>query len=333
MKTIAFFNNKGGVGKTTLLYHSAWMFAEMGLRTVVVDFDPQSNLTSMCLDDDRLNELWDGPARGRTIVAAVAPLLEEGTSEVQIPHLEFIGANLSIVPGDLGLAKMEDELSSQWFDCLSGKSRAFRVTTAFHRLITLAADQFKADVVLIDVGPNLGALNRCGILAADHIVVPLVPDLFSLQGLRNLGPTLQDWRKGWTKRVDEAPASMRDSLPVGAMSPAGYVVLQHAVRKNRPVKAYERWASRIPAEYRTAMKLPADAGVRPEADNLCLAQLKHYRSLMPLAMEAGKPMFHLTPADGAIGSHVAAVADCHADFKRFALRLADSVGLTLPTPA
>lgn len=117
------------------------------------------------------------------------------------------------------------------------------------------------------------------------------------------------------------------------MSPAGYVVLQHAVRKNHPVKAYERWASRIPAEYRTAMKLPADAGVRPEADKLCLGQLKHYRSLMPLAMEAGKPMLHLTPADGAIGSHVAAVADCHANFKRFALRLVDSVGLTLPTPA
>ena len=123
---------------------------------------------------------------------------------------------------------------------------------------------------------------------------------------------------------------MRDGLPSGTMAPAGYVVLQHAVRKNRPVKAYERWANRIPAEYRTAMKLPADANVRPDNDDLCLAQLKHYRSLMPLAMEAGKPMFQLTPADGAIGSHVAAVADCHADFKRFVLRFANSVGLTLP---
>ena len=330
MKTIAFFNNKGGVGKTTLLYHTAWMFAELGLRTVVVDFDPQSNLTSMFLDEDRLSQLWDEPARGQTVVAAVSPLLEEGTAAVQSPHLEIIRSNLALVPGDLGLAKMEDELSSQWFDCLSGKARAFRVTTAFHRLISLAAEAFEADVVLIDVGPNLGALNRCSVLAADHIVVPLVPDLFSLQGLRNLGPTLRDWRKGWKKRLEEAPASMAHALPSGGMDPAGYVVLQHAVRKSRPVKAYERWANRIPAEYRAAMKLPAKNGVLPETDDLCLAQLKHYRSLMPLAMEAGKPMFQLTPADGAIGSHVGAVSDCHKDFKRFATSLADSIGLALP---
>lgn len=332
MKTIAFFNNKGGVGKTTLLYHTAWMFAEMGLRTVVVDFDPQSNLTSMFLDEERLDEMWNGPARGHTVVASVAPLLEEGTGDVQKPHFEVIRRNLALVPGDLGLARMEDELSSQWSKCLDGVAKAFRVTASFHRVVSLAATEFRADVVLIDVGPNLGALNRCSVIAADHVVVPLVPDLFSLQGLRNLGPTLRRWRNGWAKRLEEAPDGMTD-LPSGAMSPAGYVVLQHAVRKNRPVKAYERWASRIPAEYRKAMKLPDEADVRPEDDELCLAQLKHYRSLMPLAMEAGKPMFHLTPADGAIGSHVAAVTDCHADFKRFALRLADSVGLTLPTHA
>jgi chromosome partitioning protein len=329
MKTIAFFNNKGGVGKTTLLYHTAWMFAEMGLRTVVVDLDPQSNLTSMFLEEDRLEELWNGPAQHHTVVAAVAPLLEEGTGDVQAPHLEVIRRNLALVPGDLGLARMEDELSAQWSICLDGKAKAFRVTASFHRVVSLAAKEFKADVALLDVGPNLGALNRCGVIAADHVVVPLVPDLFSLQGLRNLGPTLRRWRNGWEKRLEEAPAAVND-LPTGAMKPAGYVVLQHAVRKNRPVMAYERWASRIPNEYRTAMRLKENENIRSENDPLCLAQLKHYRSLMPLAMEAGKPMFKLTPADGAIGSHVAAVSDCHADFKRFALRLAQSVELPIP---
>ncbi len=47
MQVIAFFNNKGGVGKTTLVYHLAWMFAEMKLSVVAADLDPQSNLTSM----------------------------------------------------------------------------------------------------------------------------------------------------------------------------------------------------------------------------------------------------------------------------------------------
>lgn len=330
MKTIAFFNNKGGVGKTTLLYHLAWMYSELGCRVVAVDLDPQSNLTSMFLDEDRLDELWEGPAKGQTIVAAVAPLLEEGTGDVILPHLEQVGHNLALVPGDLGLARMEDELSTQWSDCLDGKPKAFRVTASLHRAVQLAAAEFRADLALLDVGPNLGALNRCAVIASDHVAVPLVPDLFSLQGLRNLGPTLRKWRTGWAKRRDEAPDSLT-ALPQGSMQPAGYVVLQHAVRQSRPVKAYLRWAERIPEEYRSAMQLSAaDFGLIPENDPHCLAQLKHYRSLMPLAMEARKPIFHLKPADGAIGGHVEAVAECGKDFRRLAIRLAKATGLPLP---
>ena len=330
MKTIAFFNNKGGVGKTTLLYHLAWMFSELGVRVVAVDLDPQSNLTSSFLSEERLGEMWEGPTSGQTIVSAVAPLLEEGTGEVQSPHLEIITRRLALVPGDLGLARVEDELSSQWSDCLDGKAKAFRITTAFDRVVQLAGEKFKADLVLLDVGPNLGALNRCALIAADHVAVPLVPDLYSLQGLRNLGPTLQTWRKGWQKRLDEAPQSLTQ-LPAGKMEPAGYVVLQHATRQSRPVKAYLRWAERIPGEYRQAMKLPPPAsGLTLDDDIHCLAQLKHYRSLMPMAMEAGKPIFHLKPADGAIGAHVAAVVECGKDFRRLARRLAKATGLSLP---
>ena len=54
MKTIAFFNNKGGVGKTSLVYHLAWMFADHGIKTLAVDLDPQANLTAMFLDEERL---------------------------------------------------------------------------------------------------------------------------------------------------------------------------------------------------------------------------------------------------------------------------------------
>jgi len=269
---------------------------------------------------------------GQTIVTAVAPLLEEGTGEVKSPYLEFISRNLALVPGDLALARVEDELSSQWSRCLEGNAKAFRITTTFHSVVRLAAEQFKADLDLLDVGPNLGAPNRCALIAADFVAVPLVPDLYSLQGLRNLGPTLQKWRAGWQKRLSEAPPSLTE-LPTGKMCPAGYVVLQHVTRQSRPVKAYLRWAERIPEEYRAAMKLnDATPGLTLDDDPHCLAQLKHYRSLMPLAMEAGKPIFHLKPADGAIGAHAAAVAECGRDFRRLARRLAESIGLALPEP-
>lgn len=332
MTTVAFFNSKCGVGKTSLVYHLAWMYSELGVRTVAVDLDPQSNLTSSFLSEDRLDELWEGPAEGQTIVTAVAPLLEEGTGEVKPPHLEVISRRLALVPGDLALARVEDELSSQWSKCPDGNAKAFRITTALHRVVQLAAEEFQADLVLLDVGPNLGALNRCALIAADHVAVPLVPDLYSLQGLRNTGPTLQKWRKGWQKRMEEAPESLT-SLPSGNMEPAGYIVLQRATRQSRPVKAYLRWAERIPAEYRATMKLASGAlGLTIDEDPNCLAQLKHYRSLMPLAMEAGKPIFHLKPADGAIGAHVAAVAECRKDFRNLAQRLAIAIGFTLLQP-
>jgi cellulose biosynthesis protein BcsQ len=354
MKTIAFFNNKAGVGKTTLVYHLAWMFSELGVRTVALDLDPQSNLTSMFLSEERLTELWENPTDGQTIVAAVAPLLEEGTGDVRPPHLEKVDRNLALVPGDLGLARMEDELSAQWPNCLEGVAKAFRITSALHRAVMLAARHFNAELALIDVGPNLGALNRCAVIAADHVAVPLVPDLFSLQGLRNLGPTLRKWRSGWKKRLEEAPTTLTElptdkirayvellkeapsnptRLPTGAMEPAGYVVLQHAVRQSRPVRTYLRWAERIPAEYRKAMDLPAgDNALTLDTDPNCLAQLKHYRSLMPLAMEAGKPIFYLKPADGAIGAHVSAVNECGKDFRRLAQQLAKATGMELPIP-
>ena len=331
MKTITFFNIKGGVGKTTLLYHLAWVYAEMGLRIVALDLDPQSHLTSMFLSEDRLDELWNGDAEDESIISAVAPLLEEGTGDVKQPHLEILTENLALVPGNLGLARMEDELSSQWPKCLEGTAKALRITTVFHRLALLATKEFCADLALMDVGPNLGALNRCAIIASDHIAVPLVPDVFSLQGLRNLGPTMNKWRKGWSKRLDEA-SNTDIELPLGSMQPAGYIVLQHAERRNRPVQAYRRWAERFPKAYRMAMELPhCPDSLTSEDDPYCLARLKHYHSLMPLAMEAGKPMFHLKPADGAIGAHVAAVADCAADFKRLALRMATATGFTLPS--
>ncbi len=115
-----------------------------------------------------------------------------------------------------------------------------------------AARQQEAAVVLVDLGPNLGAINRAALIAADYVVVPLSPDLFSLQGLRNLGPTLRRWRQEWKDRLARKPHTELD-LPAGTMQPAGYVVQQHSVRLDRPVHAYDKWISRIPGVYREAV--------------------------------------------------------------------------------
>jgi cellulose biosynthesis protein BcsQ len=323
---IAFFNNKGGVGKTSLVYHLAWMYADLGFQTLAVDLDPQANLTAAFLDDDRLEQIWPDGEHPETIYGCIQPLLK-GVGDISKPHTEEIESNLGLLPGDLALAGFEDELSSQWPLCMDRKERAFRVMSAFWRVIQQAAAQRKAQLVLMDLGPNLGAINRAALIAADHVVVPLAPDLFSLQGLRNLGPTLKHWREEWQERFSRNPASdLR--LPAGRMSPAGYIVMQHSVRLDRPVRAYDRWIERIPYEYRHSVLDTPTQGTPAMADDpYCLILLKHYRSLMAMAQEARKPMFHLKPADGAMGSHSQAAQAAYLDFKSLALKILTATGL------
>ena len=326
MKSLAFFNNKGGVGKTSLVYHLAWMYASRGVSVLAVDLDPQANLSSMFLEEDRLVELWDDGGSG-TLIDSLRPLMNR-TGDIQEPHVERLNDRLGLVPGNLALSRFEDLLSENWPKCLDGQEAAFRVVTAFHRIILAAVAQHPADIVLIDVGPNLGAINRSALIAAEQVVLPLGPDLFSLQGMKNLGPTLRDWRKGWTKRLDELPSEAGIAAPGGEMQPVGYVVMQHGIRDSRPVKAYQRWMDRIPRVYReSVLDDRTSTPPAPEIDPYNLALLKHYRSLMPMAMDARKPMFFLKPADGAIGSHGEAVRACYDDFRQLAKRIADGAGV------
>lgn len=327
---LTFFNNKGGVGKTSLVYHLAWMLSRTGHRVLACDLDPQANLTAAFLDEERLERLWEGDVgeAGRTIFQCVEPLLRVG--DLLRPSLQEISPTLHLVPGDLALSGFEDALSGEWPNALGSSNlyRPFRILASFWTVMQTGAEETGATVVLADVGPNLGAINRSALIATDHVVVPLGADLFSLQGLRNLGPTLRRWRTEWGKRLDNWP-SPDFPLPDGNMQPLGYIVQQHGVRLNRPVKAYDKWVNRMPEEY--ARSLRGDGrGPFPDSppeDRQRLDTVKHYRSLVPMGQESRKPIFDLTPADGAIGSHAAAVQDARRDFKRLAELIVERAGL------
>jgi len=328
LKTVAFFNNKGGVGKTTLVYHLASMMAERGEVVLAVDLDPQANLTSMFLPEERLEALWPDGEHPRTIYGALRPIIR-GIGDVQAPHVERINPHLNLVAGDLALSTFEDKLSAAWPNCHNKDESAFRTMTAFHRAVRGAAAEVHATWVLIDVGPNLGAINRAALIASERVVIPLGPDLFSLQGLRNLGPSLRNWRQSWKELLAKNPDPSL-AMPAGEIEPLGYVVMQHGMRENRPPKAYQRWIERFPAEYReSVLGEPNAFAMTAEEDPYCLAMLKHYRSLMPMAMEVRKPVFLLKPADGAIGAHNQAVRNAYDDFHRLAARIAERSGAVL----
>lgn len=323
---ITFFNNKGGVGKTSMVYHLAWMFSDRGLRVIAADIDPQGNLTAGFLDEDRLEQVMPNNGHPLTIFGAVQPL-KQGTGDIADPHVEIVSDRLGLILGDMALSTFEDDLSEVWPKCLAGDPRAFRIMSAFWRLVQKAGQKHGADVILIDLGPNLGAINRASLIASDFVVIPLGPDLFSLQGLQNLGPALRNWREGWKKRLKENPPEGLP-LPSGKLQPVGYIVLRHTIRLDRPVKAFERWMARMPSTYAEAvLQQPPDPEVTIDTDPNCIGKLKDYRSLMPLAQEARKPMFFLKPADGALGAHTYAVTDAYKTFEMVAQKIVAKTGI------
>ena len=326
---IAFFNNKGGVGKTSLVYHLSWMYADLGLNVLASDLDPQANLTASFLDDERLEEFWPDGEHSKTIYGSIEPILRGVGDIVDNPYVEEIDERIHLILGDLALSRFEDELSQQWPLCLDGKERAFRVESAFWRVMKRIMDKSDIEVALIDLGPNLGAINRSVLLAADYLVVPLIPDLFSLQGLKNLGPSIREWRNGWQERLKKNPVKDLE-LPKGQMTPIGYVIMQHAEKMGRPVRAYKRWAERIPQVYSEEVLGEEPGLIKGTANGNRLGLIKHYRSLMPMAQEVNKPIFHLLPADGAIGSHQKGVNEAIENFIQVALEIANRCNIVIP---
>jgi len=314
MKTIIFFNNKGGVGKTTLVYHFAYMLAELGHKCLAVDLDPQANLSSMFLSDDELERIYGQDKDRETLISGIKPL-DKATGDIAAVKVQNITNDIGLLAGDLELSLFEDKLGSNWSKCMDGDEDAFRIVSSFSRIIENEAAKFGAEYCIIDVGPNFGALNRATLIGADYIIVPMAADLFSLQGLKNVGTRLKIWKEEWRDRVSRNRGE-DISLPNGQILPLGYVVMQHGIKESRPVQSYLKWANRIPAvfsEYVLGISNSVDKKV--ENDENCLALLKHYHSLIPMAMEVRKPIFLLKPADGAIGAHYQAVLKAYTDFK------------------
>jgi len=290
------------------------MLAELGHRCLAVDLDPQANLSSMFLSDDESERIYQVENNRETLTSGIKPL-DRGVGDIARVKIHEINNNIGLLAGDMDLSLFEDKLSSSWSKCIDGDEAAFRVVSSFYRIIQKEAMSFDAEYCVIDVGPNFGAINRATLIAADYVVVPMAADLLSLQGLRNTGKRLETWKMEWADRFQRNRATYI-ALPNGNIKPLGYVVMQHSMKESKPVQSYLKWANRIPAVFNEyVLRAKSEELTKVEDDKNCLAMLKHYHSLIPMAMEVRKPIFLLKPADGAIGAHLQAVLRAYKDFK------------------
>lgn len=329
MKTIALFNGRSGAGKTLLAYHLAWMFHHVGARVVIADLDPQADSTSAFLETERCEEVFISQLR-QTIAGAID--VASRSDDFEGPHVENIEEveEIGLIPGDPTLAGWEDRFARAWYACLdtdpSNVVDALRLTTAIERALKKAGNERNADVLLLDLASNLGAINRAALLAADAVVIPLAPDLASTLALPTLGNALTEWQKQWDERRTNPHASGL-SLPSGSRSTLGYVVVQPAIPWRKEASSHDHQANRIARAFH--QDVIGDA-VPAGSDPSCLAWLRHVRGLFNLHKEAHKPMFDLKAADGAIGSYAYAVKDVYSAFEKLTREIANRAGVVLP---
>ena len=183
VERIALFNHKGGVGKTTLTVNIADALVDLGKRVLIVDADPQCNITALFLEEPHLDALLGDSAEsednGNTIWSAVKPVARGKGPVKRIDAIE-IRPGLHLAPGDVLLSEYEEELPAGWTDSFARKERGYDLTCALSNAVDLLAAHVRADVVLYDVGPNVGALNRSVLLDTDYFATPVAADLFCI---------------------------------------------------------------------------------------------------------------------------------------------------------
>ena len=196
MNILSIFNNKGGVGKTTYLFHLAHELAQRGRKILMVDCDSQSNLSAYALSDSQIEKSW--AEDGNSIYRAIE-LVSRGVGDIRNRAPNELRPNLFMIPGDLQLSEFEDRLGEVWTRAMGGDEYGLRAQSAVYRVIVQASEKCAADLVLVDLGPNLGALNRSVLAGSTHLITPVAPDLFSIRGTENLGSKLRTWRREWAR--------------------------------------------------------------------------------------------------------------------------------------
>lgn len=318
MKAISFFNNKGGVGKTTLTGNIAAFFAvEMNKRVLVVDCDPQCNLTQFILGDTKTIDLyWPSGSdkektRAKTILDIVQPILDGDADidkTVKPLKAKTNRFGVDLIPGHPRFSLFEDQLSSAWAELPTGKAGGFRVSNWLRSYLDSVALEY--DFVFVDVSPSLGALNRSVLLSVDHFITPLGADAFSVLGIRNISRWVSGWVDYYNVGLEQSdrlnPNGLgKFNIPKHIPIARGYIgfTLQQYIAKaksgvRRPTKAYERILDDIPLEISTYLTSFLS---HPQKDSH-LGDVPNLYSLIPLAQSANAPIISLKSKDGLVGS-------------------------------
>lgn len=311
MKAFCVFNNKGGVGKTTLLCNLAAYYAlRKSKKVLVVDADPQCNATAYMFKETVLDRLY-GTSKDSETINQLINSLKKSKGYASIPVKKSEGFGVDVVPGDPKFSLAEDFLAKDWFDATNGQERGLKTTLLFHALLSWAREE-KYDYVFFDIGPSLGAINRTILLTCDYFILPMSSDIFSLRGLQNIEVAITNWKKGLdrglTTFTEDNGYEFQFEDQVEFARPniqfLGYVTQQYTAKtvagKKQPVDAYEKIIRRIGPAIKKHLIESLNQGLVMDYK---LGEIPYFHSLVPMAQTTTRPIFDLRKADGVVGAH------------------------------
>jgi cellulose biosynthesis protein BcsQ len=342
MIAICFFNNKGGVGKTTLTCNIAAHFA-LGLRkrVLLVDCDPQCNATQLVLGEkstEKLYRLSEGKSgKTGTILDVVRPL-QLGDASIDTGFQPILSSTnrfgVDVLAGHPGLSIVEDTLSKAWSEVSGGKIGGIRISNWCSALCASFEDRY--DFAFFDIGPSLGSLNRTVLLGAHYFVSPMGADLFSIFGIKNIAEWLRHWlvtyKRGLENSEEDSPGALAEfhiqTEPAIKQGFAGYTVQQYIAKSKegvrRATKAYERLLKEIPKAIDTSLQTFFAPAV--SASSVHLGDVPHMYSLVPLAQSVNAPIRELLAKDGLVGSQFMQADRYAQNLQAIASNLAKNVG-------
>ena len=310
VQKIALFNHKGGVSKTTTTFNLGWMLASKGKRVILVDSDPQCNLTGMALgeetedDEARIQEIYNTTSNIKT---GLAPAFESQPRAIEAVDCIRIQDrdDLFLLPGHVGFAEYEVTLGIA--QELSGSIQALKnLPGAINDLLEKTAIKFNADYILIDMSPSLGSINQNLLMISDFFLVPTTADFFSVMAIDSLSKVLPRWY-AWAKSASSLQTLKEANYPFPDVTLRflGTIVQNYRIIRGKETAAFQTWIKKIeqavseklvPTLMQSNMMLSnqvyRDQGIQ---GSFSLAKISNFNSLIALSQEHRTPVYALTP--------------------------------------
>jgi len=301
---IVFFNHKGGVSKTTTTFHLGWKLAERGSKVLLVDADPQCNLTGLIMQEDFESYYVEEDTKYKNLMSGVSPAFEgkpEPISAFDCYNLQN-NNNLFLLPGHPNLTELEPALS---FSQTSNNAFATmqNLPGAFNALIEKCSDYHKIDYVLIDLNPGLSAINQNLFSISNLFIIPTNPDPFSLMAVKTLSNVLPRWEQT-AQQMHLTFANSSYPFPLCNPKFGGVVIQRFNIRSGRPSTPFRDNMDEILNAIRTKLipnlqshqmllssEVYKDAGI---PDDYSFAEIPDFQSLLPQSHKFGVPVFALT---------------------------------------